>query len=167
MKNSNTPEALATKAAYRQAHDAYCREKEERERGAVLPLLTASEEREQASKHAREKADENYAAARNNIESIAEGIRKHTEQVRLKGEKMADSSYDDWVKLDPCAVQGSTEQGCVPADSFLPFLPIELTQEIPTYTWEVPHTKCEPTLGLAYAAGLALALDAVSCHGAV
>ena len=57
LKNSNTPEALATKAAYRQAHDAYCREKEERERGAVLPLLTASEEREQASKHAREKAE--------------------------------------------------------------------------------------------------------------
>ena len=76
----------------------------------------------------------------------------------LKGEKMAESSYEDWVKMEhqcdksmtPTDLWRDNKPLCIPPSAYLDYMPNALTQEIPTYTWETPHSKCEPTLGITY-----------------
>ena len=95
-----------------------------------------------------------------NLRRIKQGLDRFRKEKPLEGAVMDILCWEDYVKISPCNddKNDATEEeerssGCVPANNYVEYFPTGngLIQEIASYTWEIAHAKCEPTLGLAYA----------------
>jgi len=106
-----------------------------------------------------------------NLNRIKQGLDRFKHEKRLQGEVMGVLCWEDYVKIAQCDEKGehkdeeedeskesreSRESGlrsCVPVNNYVEYFPSGngLIQELASFTWEIAHAKCEPTLGLAYA----------------